>query len=92
VPGIRLSVAERVQKDTHWMIALKSADPDRFVLELKKMERLRLADRLGATRLQTLSGVIKHLEAKFEEGRLSKKMRSVLNGILDNRLKRAPKQ
>jgi hypothetical protein len=88
----RLSDKERVQKDTHWMISLKSSDQERFILELKKLEKLRQAGRLGTTRLQTLSSVLAHLETKFESGRLGRKLRGVLNEILNDRLQRAPRQ
>lgn len=91
-PGSRLSTEERVRKDTHWMVALKNADPERFKVELRKLERLRKKGRLGSTMCQTLSAVLAYLEAKFEAGRLNGKVCSVFNEIMNGRLQRAPRQ
>lgn len=88
----RLSTEERVRKDTHWMVALKNADPERFMVELRKLERLRKKGKLGAVMCQTLSAVLAYLEAKFEAGRLNGKVRSAFNEIMNGRLQRAPKQ
>ncbi len=86
-----LTNAERVKKDTEWMFGLlgKEGGTDRFIRELRNMERLREKGRLSDVRLEMLEKVLVLMVRKLGDGKLGPDLRGVFKEILGKRMETA---